>query len=94
VARIDNMTGAGWTFFGSSGTGVGQFDCTSGQMLGIHVDGAGQIYVADQGNSRLVRVDDMTGDGWVSLGSYGSGVNQFVGPNGVFVKPPVMAIAP
>ncbi len=94
IVRVDGMNGAGWTTFGSDGSGVGQFNCTSGQILGIHVDGAGQIYVADQGNSRLVRFDDMTGDGWVAFGSYGSGTNQFVGPNGVFLKPPVMAIAP
>jgi hypothetical protein len=94
IVRVDGMNGAGWTTFGSDGSGVGQFNCTSGQILGIQVDGAGQIYVADQGNSRLVRFDDMTGDGWVTFGSYGRGTNQFVGPNGVFIKPPVMAIAP
>lgn len=94
IVRVDGMNGANWRTFGSDGTGVGQFNCTAGQILGIHVDGAGQIYVADQGNSRLVRFDDMTGDGWVTFGSYGSGTNQFVGPNGVFIKPPVMAIVP
>lgn len=94
VVRINDMSGAGWMAFGSNGNGVGQFGCSAGQMLGIHVDGAGQIYVTDLGNSRLVRIDDMTGEGWTTLGSYGSGSKQFVGPNGVFVQPPAQVIAP
>jgi sugar lactone lactonase YvrE len=49
------------------------------------VDRAGRIYVADAGNARIVRMNDMTGAGWTTLGSLGRGVKQFRNPPGVFV---------
>lgn len=41
---------------------------------------SGGIYVTDSGNGRVVRVNDMTGAGWVSFGTEGTGTNQFSGP--------------
>jgi hypothetical protein len=35
---------------------------------------AEKIYVADRDNSRIVRIDDMTGAGWTTFGTAGSGV--------------------
>jgi streptogramin lyase len=49
------------------------------------VDGAGQIYVTDTGNNRIVRMDDMAGTGWRSFGRHGPDPNQFNRPEGVFV---------
>ncbi len=43
----------------------------------------GQIYVAQ--TSRIVRVNDMTGTGWTTLGTPGTGVNQFTTLDGIFV---------
>src|SRR5262249_48067912 len=34
---------------------------------------------------RIVRIDDLNGSGWVSYGSYGSGVGQFNFPRGIFI---------
>lgn len=84
VVRINNMTGLGWTAFGSGGSGVNQF-----RFPGfIHIDGSGRILVSDNtfpdGNNRIVRVDSMTGAGWITFGSTGTGVNQFIGPSGIF----------
>src|SRR5439155_1519826 len=45
-----------------------------------------KIYVADESNNRIVRMDDMTGAGWTELGMFGSGPNQFNGPFGIFVS--------
>ena len=68
------MNGTNWTSYGGTcGSGRGQFYDPSG----IAVDSAGKIYVMDTGNSRVVRIDDMTGANWVSYGSVGSGVGQF-----------------
>ena len=39
----------------------------------------------DRRNDRIVRIDDMTGAGWTTLGTKGSGVNQFDTPIGIFV---------
>ncbi len=38
------------------------------------------IYISDTGNSRLVRINDMTGAGLVALGTPGSGTYQFSKP--------------
>jgi hypothetical protein len=49
----------------------------------------GQIFVTDQGNHRIVRVNDMTGAGWTTVGgpAAGSGIRQFSAPGGIFVSP-------
>src|SRR5438876_11727793 len=45
-----------------------------------------KIYVADESNNRIVRMDDMTGAGWTEFGTFGSGPNQFRFPSGIFVR--------
>jgi hypothetical protein len=40
------------------------------------VDAAG-IYVTDKSNSRIVRISDLTGAGWTTLGSLGERRGQF-----------------
>src|SRR2546428_11301146 len=47
-----------------------------------------KIYVADASNNRIVRMDDMTGAGWITLGGplAGSGMNQFSFPSGIYVS--------
>lgn len=96
VVRMDDMSGAGWTSLGGvCGNGVGQFNGVSNaQMGGIFVDTGGKIYVADGGNNRLVRMDDMSGAGWIVLGTSGNGTNQFSVINSVFVKPPGLLVPP
>jgi ribosomal protein S11 len=81
IVRIEDMTGAGWTSFGSPGSGVGQFNLAAGIALDLN----NRIYVADVYNNRIIRIDDMTGAGWTSFGSSGSGVGQFSYPHGVAV---------
>src|ERR1022692_4796647 len=43
------------------------------------------LYIADTYNNRIVRMDDMTGDNWIALGSRGGGTNQFRNPWGIAV---------
>jgi len=43
------------------------------------------VYVADTGNNRIVRMDDMTGANWTTLGKTGTGTNQFQSPYDIFV---------
>ncbi len=43
------------------------------------------IFVADAGNNRIVRIDDMTGAGWTTLGGQGNGNKQLTLPNGIVV---------
>jgi hypothetical protein len=83
---MNDMTGAGWTTLGTTGTGDKQF----GDIDKVVVDGEDRIYVADGalGNDRFVRVYDMTGAGWSTFGSHGQGVNQFSGAAGIHVAFP------
>src|SRR3989442_11435858 len=81
IVRMDDMTGAGWTPFGTFGSGMNQFRFPSG----IYVSAAGQIFVTDAFNHRIVRMDSMTGTGWTALGGPpgGNGLNQRYGPFGL-----------
>jgi len=68
VVRITDITNSSTaspnvTVFGGSGTGKNQF---SG-FGGLAVDSNNKIYIADSGNSRIVRVDDMTGLNWTEF---------------------------
>src|SRR5438876_1640545 len=81
IVRMDDMTGTGWTAFGTLGSGPNQFD----GPFGVSVS-AGQIYVADRNNNRIVRMNDMTGVGWIEFGTFGNGPNQFSSPFGIFVS--------
>jgi hypothetical protein len=78
---VNDITGAGWTTFGTQGIGTKEINLPQG----VAVDSAGHIYMADSLNYRVVRVDDMTGSGWVSYGTQGGGTGQFLGPVGVAV---------
>jgi DNA-binding SARP family transcriptional activator len=51
----------------------------------VHVDALGRIFITDNCNHRIVRVDDMDGRGAVTFGSQGSGRGQFFGPAGIHV---------
>ncbi|MCD6595353.1 T9SS type A sorting domain-containing protein, partial [bacterium] len=77
----------GWISYGDtiSGSDTGQFNGAGG----VAIDSLGRIYIADFWNSRIVRIDDMTGAGWTELGSFGTGEFEFwyvqdvaIGPDG------------
>ena len=70
-----------WQAIGTRGSGSNQFTYPTG----VAVDAGGHIYIADYGNHRIVRMDDMSGTGWTALGRHGSGSNQFNYPNQVAV---------
>ena len=79
IVRMENMAGSGWLAFGTSGSGVNQFN----QPAAVDFDGSGHIYVVEFGGCRIVRMDDMSGTGWVSFGSSGSDTNQFKSPHSI-----------
>lgn len=49
--------------FGTPGSGPGQFHLPTD----VAVDAQGRLYVADMGNRRVVRIDDMSGRGWTEI---------------------------
>lgn len=63
------------------GTGAGQFN----RPAAIFVDAAGQIYVTEWRGHRIVRMNDMTGVGWVSIGGPGEEPHLFGGTYGLVV---------
>ncbi|MBN2543593.1 T9SS type A sorting domain-containing protein [bacterium] len=44
-----------------------------------------ELYIADEMNHRIVRIDDMYGTGWTSFGHYGSGVGEIRNPTGIAI---------
>ena len=69
------MHGTNWTSFGAHGSGVGQFATPQS----VSIDPSGHIWVLDNGNGRLVRIDDLNGTNWTTVGTAGSGVGQLAG---------------
>jgi DNA-binding beta-propeller fold protein YncE len=65
---------------GAAGNGLGEFN----HPLGVGVDPAASVYVADTGNNRVVKLSP-TGRVIAVWGSYGSGEGRFNGPAGVAV---------
>ncbi|MCV7171558.1 hypothetical protein H7I41_16715 [Mycobacterium manitobense] len=59
--------GGGWTRFGSSGSGTGEFR----RPVATAFSG-GRLVVLDGGNSRLVFIDDIGGGGWTTYGQLGA----------------------
>src|SRR5205807_9835371 len=70
---------------GGTGSGVGQF---AQYVAPVAFDASGRIYVADTGNRRIVRMDDIDGTNWVTLTQssviYGY-IFSFASPIGVAV---------
>lgn len=72
VVRIDNMDGAGWTTFDPGGG-----------LKNVVFDSQGRIYISDNGFHRIIRVNDMQGNGRVNYGSYGYGDGLLNEPEGM-----------
>jgi hypothetical protein len=66
-------------FIGAPGSGPGQLM----RPERIAVDAQGRIYVAD--GNRVVRMNDITGNGWTAFGSHGAGTGQFNSISGLAV---------
>ena len=84
IVRIDDMTGKGWVSLGSNASAdANHFD----KPQGLYVDDEDplHIYIADTGNCRIVRMDDMTGLNWEIFGRRGDGASQFNQPTSIFV---------
>ena len=85
VVRIDDMTGTNWTSIGVFGTA--RVPAMLYAPCGVCVDGSGGIYVTEaSSNHRIVRMDDMTGAGWITTAIPGSGRGEFASPMGIFVR--------
>jgi hypothetical protein len=72
IVRMDDLTGSGWTTLTQSPV-IGSYIFFFGSPVGVAVDNAGRIYVADSSGATasVIRIDDMSGANWtqVSLGS-------------------------
>lgn len=77
-----NADGSNIVSYGTSGEGTGQF---SGPAS-VAIDSSNRIYIADRFNNRVVRINDMSGSGWMEMGGFGSDEGQFYVPEGVYVK--------
>ncbi|MBA3937125.1 MAG: putative Ig domain-containing protein [Planctomycetes bacterium] len=90
IVTITDMTqdvpGSGFTQFLGQGSGLGSLN----QPSGISVDGQFRIYVADTGNNRIVRIDNITGANFTALPPTdaipGSSIGRFQNPVGIYTS--------
>src|SRR6266851_3853881 len=68
IVRMDDMNGTNWTTLTQSPV-INSYIYSLQSPIGIAVDPAGKIYIADAGSYQpsVVRVDDMTGTNWTSI---------------------------
>jgi len=92
IVRMDDMNGTNWIAYGDRGSGIGQFmnvdlslEPNDEGPEDLALDAQGRIYVADSGNNRIVRFDDMNGTSWTTFGTYGGGQGEMEVPEGIFV---------
>lgn len=78
ILSFSNFAAPNITTVGTEGSGNLQFSLPSAVTLGPD----GKIYVADTGNNRIVRMDDMTGAGFITWQPNGTTLSQ---PECVFV---------
>jgi uncharacterized repeat protein (TIGR01451 family)/MYXO-CTERM domain-containing protein len=81
IVRVDTMAGVNLKYFGTFGSGTGQFT----SPRGIFVRG-GKVYVVDESNRRIVQMNtSLDGTGWATVSTNSSGTESFNGPRYVFV---------
>ncbi len=79
IIRMDGPLGTGRvTYGGTYGSGIGQFN----NPQDIWIDSNDRILIADTGNRRIVRIDDMTGSGWTEYAGAQSPVGVCTDPQG------------
>ena len=85
IVRMDDITGM--NLIALSANPANTADQLRGP-LGVAVDGNNppKIYVADTGNNRIVRFDDMNGANWTSFTGPTSPADSFFSPAGIAVK--------
>src|SRR6266436_5633783 len=68
IVRMDDMNGTNWTTLTQSPV-INSYIYSLQSPIGVAVDPAGKIYIADAGSYQpsVVRVDDMTGTNWTSI---------------------------
>src|SRR6266446_209957 len=68
IVRMDDMNGTNWTTLTQSPV-IGGYIYSLQSPIGVAVDAAGKIYVADAEyyQPAVIRVDDMTGANWTSI---------------------------
>jgi len=66
VISIDDMTGAGYAYFGYVGS-----NSLFKQPTGLWVDGSAPIYVASQNSNQIARFNDITGVSYQAFGGPG-----------------------
>lgn len=75
VVMTDLMASTGWQEFHES------------EVIAVHMDSTGKIYVVNQNDYVLRRYNDMADTSPVEFGSVGSGTNQFDSPTSVIIGP-------
>ncbi|MCW3096792.1 MAG: repeat containing protein [Chthonomonadaceae bacterium] len=82
IVRLDDLTGKGWTNFGSKGS---KEATEFGSVSDVAVDSKRRIYGVDQERNRVVRIDDMSGKGLIAFGKPGKQRGQFNYPCGICI---------
>ena len=84
IIRVDDIDGSGLVAYGDSGSGIGEFLL----IIGITIDTDGRIYLGDGGNFRIVKIDNIWGDGWdVASITYDDRLRTFIAGGRITISP-------
>lgn len=81
ILRMDDVAGTNWTAFTEGGGNV--ISQPNEHIVSTMVDGAGRIHITGSNRTGLVRIDNMSGAGWISMGAVSAGSRSFNGSKGV-----------
>jgi sugar lactone lactonase YvrE len=74
---MDDLQGTNWTELPLGNKNVSPVD--------VSIDSRGRLYILDGDSGRIIRVNNIAGNGWIEFGKEGFAKNHFYHPSAIFL---------